>query len=178
MQLVPEGDFARWRENAGIGAHPRFPLNLAFDKAPDFQASWLPSGRVTDLPGFLQTAVSLASAEDAVLLCRKGGGSWYEGDDAPIGNHIIDRVLEAVGVPHNFQGALAFEASEWRDLYLVVGTFAVWGWSVGEDLYIVPRNGSCMLMTSHHGELFGTFPTAEALGTFRVEMENSGHPAR
>jgi hypothetical protein len=178
MQLVLESDFAKWRAGAGIETHPRFALDLVFGQNPDCQRSWLPTGRITDLPGFLQTAVGLVSDRGAILLYRKGGGSWYEDDDAPIGNHIIDRVLEALGVPRDFQGALAFEGHEWRDLYLVMSTFAVWAWSVGEDLYIFPKNGSCVLMTSHHGELFAKFPTAEALGRFHGAMERSGHPAR
>ena len=170
MQLVAEDEFVRWTAGVDIARHPRFPLNLAFVQTPDNYQSWLPTGRITDLPGFLQTAVGIASRDGATLLYRKGGGSWYEDADAPIGNQIIDRVLEALEVPRDFAGALSFEGAEWRDLYLVISTFFVWGWSVGEDLYIIPKNGSCMLMTSHHGELFAMCPTVEALARFEAEM--------
>ena len=172
-----ESEFAKWRAAAGIVNHPRLSLNLVFGQHPDCRRSWLPSGRIVDLPGFLQTALDFVSDEEATLLYRKGGGSWYEDDDAPIGNQIIDRVLDAVGVPRTFQGALAFDSVEWRDLYLVISIFAVWGWSVGEDLFIIPKNGSCVLMTSHHGELFANFPSEEALEKFRDSMERAGHPA-
>jgi hypothetical protein len=178
MQLLLDADFTKWRAAAGIANHPRFPLNLVFSQDPKGQRSWLPTGRITDLPGFLQAAVTLVSDQGPVLLYRKGGDTWYEDEGAPIGNHIIDRVLEAVGVPRDFHGALAFDNHEWRDLYLVISTFAVWGWSVGEDLFIIPKNGSCVLMTSHHGELLANFPSAEALEQFRKSMEGAGHPAR
>jgi hypothetical protein len=178
MQLVAESEFVSWAAGIGIARHPRFPLNLAFVQEPDCQKSWLPTGRVTDLPGFLQTAVGLASGDGGTLLYRKGGQSWYESEDAPIGNHIIDRVLAAISVPREFAGALSFESTEWRDLYLVISTFFVWGWSVGEDLYIIPRNGSCMLMTSHHGELFAMCPAGEALAQFEAEMLRCEFPAR
>ena len=178
MQLVAQHDFAKWAASVGIGQHPRFPLNLAFIQAPDSHREWLSTGRITDLPGFLQTAVGIASVDGATLLYRKGGDSWYEGEDAPIGNHIIDRVLAAIGVPREFAGALSFDSTEWRDLYLVISTFGVWGWSVGEDLYIIPRNGSCMLMTSHHGELVAMAPTEEALVRFEAEMVRCGYPSR
>ena len=178
MQLVAEDEFVGWATEVGIARHPRFPLNLAFIQTPDSYQSWLPTGRITDLPGLLQTAVGIASSDGATLLYRKGGESWYEGEDAPIGNRIIDRVLEALAVPRDFAGALSFEATEWRDLYLVISTFFVWGWSVGEDLYIIPKNGSCMLMTSHHGELFAMCPTVDALTRFEAEMAQRDHPAR
>lgn len=178
MQLVPEAEAAKWMAGVGIGIHPRFPSHLAFVEEPDCQTSWLPTGRVCDLPGFLQTAVGLAQEHGSVWLYRKGGGSWYEDEDAPIGNQIIDRVLAALGVPRDFYGALAFEFVEWRDLYLVISTFIVWGWSVGEDLYIIPTTGSCMLMTSHHGELFGLFPAEDALAKFEAEMTRLEFPSR
>lgn len=178
MQLVPDSDVTDWMAGIGITSHPRFPLKLVFSDAPDCQQSWLPTGRITDLPGFLQVAVGLATDGGQVLLYRKGGGSWYEGEDAPIGNHVIDRVLHGIGIPEAFQGALSFEAAEWRDLYLVISTFFVWGWSVGEDLYIVPKNGSCILMTSHHGELFAHFPGADARVAFVAAMAEAGLSAR
>jgi len=178
MNLIPEAEFARWRSDVDILPHPRFPSSLAFRQAPDCQQSWLPAGRITDLPGFLQTAVSLARGDGSVCLYRKGGGAWYEGDDAPIGNHIIDRVLQGLGIPRDFEGAISFVGREWRDMYLLISTFFVWGWSVGEDLYIIPENVSCVLMTSHHGELFAMFPGTEALAQFQAAMASSGHPAR
>lgn len=178
MQLSLETEFRRWMERMGIGPHPRFPQALTFTKAANCQESWLPTGRISDLPGFLQTAVGIASRDGAVWLFRKGGGGWYEGADAPIGNHVIDRVVASLGVPTDFEGALGFEGTEWRDLYLLISTFFVWGWSVGEDLYVIPKNGSCFLMTSHHGELFAGFPTEEALARFRSDMDRAGHPAQ
>jgi hypothetical protein len=178
MRLTAEAEFVDRTAAVGIGRHPRFPLNLAFTQAPDCQRSWLPTGRVSDLPGFLQTAIGIATGDGPVWLYRKGGGSWFEGEDAPIGNHIIDRVLEGIGVPREFAGALAFEGQEWRDLYLVISTFFVWGWSVGEDLYIVPASGSCVLMTSHHGEFIAAYPSADRLDEFEAEMDRCGHPAR
>ena len=178
MRLIAEPEFTTWAASVGIASHPRFPSNLAFVQALDSHRAWLPTGRITDLPGFLQTAVGIASGDGETLLYRKGGGSWFEGDDAPIGNHIIDRVLEAIGVPQHFNGALSFEATEWRDLYLVISTFFVWGWSVGEDLYIIPRNASSMLMTSHHGELVAKCSNEAALLHFEAEMLRCEYSAR
>jgi len=178
MQLLPEQDFSQWMDRGGIGAHPECPLNLTFIRAPGCRASWLPTGRVSDLPGFLQTALGVASTGGSVWVYRKGGGVWYEGSDAPIGNHIIDRVLAAIAVPLEFAGALGFDRTEWRDLNLLISTFFVWGWSVGEDLYVIPKNGSCLLMTSHHGELFADFPSEVALSRFRSQMLQAGHLAR
>ena len=166
--------------DGGSGYRPSPALRVASRvRSGARQSSVLASDRPHHrLPGFLQTAVGLASGGDATLLYRKGGESWYEDEDAPIGNHIIDRVLAALGVPRDFAGALSFESAEWRDLYLLISTFFVWGWSVGEDLYIIPKNGSCMLMTSHHGELFAMCPTVAALARFEAEMAKRDYRAR
>jgi len=163
---------------AGIATHPRFLLNLAFVQAPECQATWIPIGRISDFAGFLQTAVAIASSDGSVWAYRKGGGTWYEGSDSPIGNHIIDRVVATLGVPLDFAGALGFDGPEWRDLYLLISTFFVWGWSVGEDLYIIPKNGSCLLMTSHHGELRANFPNEATRSRFCDDMDQAGHPAK
>ena len=83
----------------------------------------MPSGLVSDLPGFLQTIVGIASEDRALWLYRNFAGSWYEAPDAPIGNHIIDRVISAIGVPREFEGAVGFNGTERRDLYLMISTF-------------------------------------------------------
>ncbi|PYR48027.1 MAG: hypothetical protein DMF89_17360 [Acidobacteria bacterium] len=84
--------------------------------------------------------------------------------------------MERCAVQRDFSGALQFNNHETRDLLLLVANYYVFAWSAGEDLNILPDDGSCILMVSHHGELQGDFPDSQRLDAFVAFMEAKGYP--
>jgi hypothetical protein len=52
----------------------------------------------------------------------------------------------------------------------------VFGWGTGEDLYILPEDASCILMTDHHKAFIGHFRSLAALEGFSANMVACGYP--
>ena len=177
MKLVPDNQFIEWLEAGGIRNDPRWPRSqsLTFGEDHDHTRWWLPPEVVSDLPGFITTALELSSSNGPYWLCRRGGGTWYDGDDGTVRNQIIDRMVAITGVPSDFSGALGLETSEWRDLLILTAAYFVFGWSVGEDLYIIPDDRSCILMIDHHGTLSIHCESNERLEAFSQGMREAGH---
>jgi hypothetical protein len=176
-QLTDEA-FHAWLAEGGIGSDPRYPNSycLVFLAAPDCSRFWFPSFVPSDLPGFINAALDAASSTAPYYLYRRGGGRWFdESSSGPGANQTIEDLLRAVGLPASASGALRLERSEWRVLQAIVIAFYVYGWSVGEDLYILPTGRDCILMTSHHGELAVEFPTEARLEQFRAAMLQEGY---
>ena len=96
-------------------------------------------------------------------LWRRGGGPWMDefGEEGGLRNASLDRLLEALGYG-GASGALRLGAKELPDLWLIVNAFFVFGWSVGEDLYVIPEDCSCVLLFSHEGHVEAASPPRTA----------------
>ena len=177
MQLLPDGEFLRWLEAGGITNDPRWPRAqaLTFGELHEHRRWWLPSEVVSELPSFIGAALVLSSTTGPYWLYRHGGGIWYDGDDGTLRNQIIDRMVSITGIPSGFAGAVGLALSEWRDILILTTAFYVFGWSVGEDLYIIPDDRSCILMISHHGELSVDCASAAQLEAFVQGMREAGY---
>jgi hypothetical protein len=149
---------------------------LSFKGTEELDRFWFPSFVPNELPGFIATALEAASPHGPYYLLRRGGGAWHEGAlDTPLSNQMIDDVLGMYGVSPELSGALCFAESEWKQLTAIILAFYIHGWSVGEDLHILGEERDVLLLTSHHGELYGSFKTAQRLEQFRVAMINKGY---
>lgn len=178
MQSIPEATFREWLAAAGIVRHPTWGNtdSLCFADADDYSRFWFPSFVPSDLPGFLGTAFRALSAAGPYYLMRRGGGDFYEDlTSAPLGNHVINDTLRMCGVPAQASGGLRLATEEHKSLLAIVLAFYIHGWSIGEDLYVFSEERDAVLMTSHHGELAGHFPSAERMEGFRTQMLEAGY---
>ena len=53
---------------------------------------------------------------------------------------------------------------------------SIFGWSVGEDTYVVPDNTRYILQTDHHGVIHVSFRSTDDMDRFVAKMEESGFP--
>lgn len=178
MELISEADFWAWATDNGIGPHPTFGKtgSLAFLSASNLWKPWMPPTIISDSPAFITAALDSAMPDGTFLLWRRGGGVWREGPDTTARNEAIDLALRGARVPPEHSGALRLSpASELPALWVIVLAFFVYGWGVGEDLYIIPENASCFLMVSHHGELIVTSPSIKHQNEFTSAMVRLGY---
>jgi hypothetical protein len=128
----------------------------------------------SELPGFISGAARLAAGEGTRWLYRRGGGEWSSGLGGS-SDEVIDRLLPAAGLPPGCEGALGFEPKEWQPLAILVATYFVFGWHVGNDVFLVPEDRSCVLMFGHHGEMSCHCGTRERLDAFVGGMAAAGY---
>jgi hypothetical protein len=163
MQLLATPEFQVWAAGHGIGWDPRYPgaNQLSFLEAPDHWHAWDSPPQSKRLAWFAESVLRVAASEDqSVLVLPRARGQWrFGGVGSPKPNQALDLIMRGLGVPAEFVGAVRFDASEFAHLLAVAVASLVFGWSTGEDLYILPASGRCILLTSHDCAIFGFFPS-------------------
>ena len=178
MEPVDEASFREWLSEAGIKQHPgwEFADHLCFPESEEHERFWFPSFVPSDLPGFIDTALTAISTDGPHDLLRCHGGEWFANpEDTTWDDLMINDILHCYRVPEGASGALRFQESDGRALSAIVLAFYVHGWCVDNDLYIVAQERDAILETSHHGQLYGRFATAERMEQFRNAMLARGY---
>lgn len=121
-----------------------------------------------------------ASSAGPFVLCVHNGDPWFTGtgyNEGPLVEQLRDRIVGTLPIPLDFAGALRFVTGEWRDVLMLLATFLVYGWCVGDDLHLIPEDRNCILMTSHHGYVSVRCPDWGRLATFEQHMSGNGYRA-
>ena len=179
MQILGDVRFYGWLQQRGIIADPERGTGdlLTFADGAAADDRWRPAGIVSDLPAFVSAALEAAQQGGPWWLWRRGGGPWMDefGEEGGLRNASLDRLLEGLGYG-GASGALRLGIKEMTDVWLIVNAFFVFAWSVGEDLYVIPDDCSCILLFSHEGWLEARFPSAERADAFRTVLGRIGKP--
>ena len=85
-------------------------------------------------------------------------------------------MLVALGAPAGTNGVIAFERSELTRLASLFLITSIFGWSVGEDLYIVPDNARCILKVDHHGVVHVQFRDPDDVEVWVAAMAERNFP--
>lgn len=79
-------------------------------------------------------------------------------------------ILSGAGIPAGFAGAVRFTAAEADRLVAVVFAHLSFGWSVPDDLFIVPDHARQLLHTDHHGVVHVDFADGARVARFVEHM--------
>jgi hypothetical protein len=173
MQILEDVRFFGWLQQFGIISDPLWGTGdrLTFAEGPPVERRWRPAGIVSDVPGFVSAALDAAQAGGPWWLWRRGGGPWMDefGSEGGLRNASLDRLLEGLGYG-GASGALRLGIKEMTDVWLIVNAFFLFAWSVGEDLYVVPDDCSCILLFSHEGWLEARFPDEARAAAFTDDV--------
>ena len=84
------------------------------------------------------------------------------------------RILKGLGMPLGTADVVAFDRSDFDTLVTLLFSTTVFGWSVGEDLYVVPDHARHVLQTDHHDVIHVSFRTFDEIGRWVSEMAQRG----
>ena len=91
--------------------------------------------------------------------------------------HWAEQVgLCLVGLPLGTADVVEISKDEWDTLVTLMFATTIFGWSVGEDLYVVPNHGRYLLRTDHHDVVHVCFRAPEDLEHYAKGMETKGFP--
>jgi len=104
-------------------------------------------------------------------------GRWPRSAVAERINDVVElRILEGLGLPLGTNAVVEFSRSEYHTLVTLLFTTTIFGWSVGDDLYIVPDHAQHLLQTDHHGVIHISFRTEDSLNVCVDEMARREFP--
>lgn len=175
MTTLGTDAFEAWLRTRGIEWDPAYPHahQLTYPSAPDAWRPWDAPAAPNHLPSFVAAALYIAAGSDGRLwLFARERGRWFRGTDGlPMHSRLFENAVAAAGVPRDHTCAVAFDGPRGRDAAIgVLVASMVYGWGIGEDVYAIPEDGSCVVMASHHGQLIGHFPSDAARERFDAEM--------
>jgi hypothetical protein len=105
------------------------------------------------------------------------GGRWLElaEEDERMHTMVQATILSAAGVPAGTEGAVRYGADEQDRLVTALFAQLVFGWSVPDDVFVVPDHGRYFLWADHHDVVHVQFRDAAGVEPFVEHMAREGY---
>ena len=176
MKRLSEPAFLKILKPLGIEVGDGYPkvVNLSFDKKAGDARYWALPMAARRFPFFCLTILELLGEWQVCYAWRHMGG-WPEKLDPDRINDCVEfHILRGLAMPCGTTDAIGFEREEVSELVTLMFSSLVFGWSVGEDLSIVPDHGRYIVQTDHHDVIHVIFRDEEECEPFAEEMESRG----
>src|SRR5678815_1860245 len=108
------------------------------------------SGRCRANPRGGRTSLPRCSTAGRRRACYvwKHLGSWPQSAAPERINDVVQlRILDGLGLPLGTNAVVEFSRAEHDRLVTLLFSTTIFGWSVGDDLYVVPDHGQHLLQT-------------------------------
>src|SRR5262249_39732502 len=154
----------------------RYPHSavLTFRPNPQHDRFWEVPGEPERRPHFIASLLDCMEEWQACYAWRHLG-SWPRAVAPQRINDVVElRILDGLGLPLGTNAVVEFSRAEHDRLVTLLFSTTIFGWSVGEDLYVVPDHGRHLLQTDHHGVIHLSFRTEASLGRSIAGMERRG----
>jgi hypothetical protein len=90
-------------------------------------------------------------------------------------NDVVElHILQGLGLPLGTADVVIFDRVDLPTLIILLFSTTVFGWSVEEDVYVVPDHGRHVLQTDHHEVIHVSFRDAGEIGHWVSQMAQQG----
>lgn len=178
MKILSEAEFLRWADGAGIEIDPRYPQSAVLRFRSDLGEArfWCVPPEPERRSYFIASLLELTGDWHSCYAWRHLG-SWPESADPRRVNDVVELcILKALRLPLGTSDVVEFTRAELDKLLTVILSTTIFGWSVREDLYVVPDHGTYILQTDHHDVIHVSFRGPEEIGRWISEMAARGFP--
>jgi hypothetical protein len=151
MKRHTEEHFLRWANRNGLALDPRYKRSavLSFDPPVDQARFWEVPPEPARRPYFIASLLDLADADS--YYCWRHLGSWPRRAGLErLNDRIEHQILSGICLAIGSSDIVEFCRSEMDRLITLLFSTTIFGWSVAEDLYVVPDHVRQILQTDHH----------------------------
>ena len=177
MHTITEDEFLQWASTKRLGLNPKYPQSAVLNfQATSESRFWVVPREPQCRPHFLASLIDLMGDWHTCYVWRHLG-SWpdpkyVEPDD--INDFVELHILKGLGLPLGTASVVQFARDEREALVTLLFSTTVFGWSVGEDLYIVPDHARQILQTDHHDVVHTSFADPSELKHWVAKMSEAG----
>jgi len=173
MKTHKEKQFLKWATDHGMGLDERWPDSavLTFKPAAHLDRFWETPSEPERRSYFLSLMLDLMDKWKACFVWRHMGSWPSEPDPQRINDRVEYQILNGIGLPMGTADIVEFDRSETDRLVTLLFVTTVFGWSVGEDLYVVPDHAQFIMKTSHHAVVELAFRNEQAMKLFIAGMK-------
>lgn len=176
MRTLTESTFLKWADGAGLRLDPRYPHSavLTFKSDAPHARFWEVPIEAERRPYFLQSLLELAGEWQECYAWRHLG-RWPESADPSRINDVVElQILRGLGLPLGTADVLGFERADMERLLTLMFSTTIFGWSVGDDLYVVPDHARYIVQTDHHNVVHVAFRDPADVATWVTQMGERG----
>ena len=173
MTTLTEDEFLQWAFAKGMMLDPKYPQSAVLDFKTDSDSRFWEVPRAPERrPHFLASLIDLMGDWQTCYIWRHLGG-WPDPagiDPRRINDAVEMLILQGLGLPLGTGAVVAFDRTEREALVTLLFSTTVFGWSVGEDLYVVPDHARQILKTDHHDVVHVSFSAGEDVKSWVSKM--------
>jgi hypothetical protein len=172
MQAISNEKFLSWASSREIVADMRYspPQCLTYLPNRPHHRFWIVPERAAALPFFVEHLLAGMDPWSECYLWPRGG-RWLQSNATDrMTDRVRDNILTSAGVPLGFEGAVRYSDAETHKLVTAIFAQLVFGWSVVDDLFVVPDHGRQFLQTDHHDVVHVCFADEKQIEPFIAHM--------
>lgn len=176
MKRIREDRFIEIIRHLGIIVDPRYPKSaeLFFEKGSELSRFWEIPDTARQIPYFVNSILSALAPWEKIYVW-KHLGSWSTKVRGERCNDDVQALIyRGIGISDDNDDILEFERSELAELTTLIFNQLVFGWHVGDDLYIIPDHGQQMIKTDHHDAVHVSFRSDKALSEYASALTSDG----
>jgi len=168
MKKYTEQDFLRWAGKHAIEVDSRYPQSaiLRFEPDPDCDRFWQVPLEPECRPYFIVSILEAMGDWKSCFVWRHMGSWPSRPDPLRLNDRIEFGILKSIGLPMGTADVVRIDRSEIDPLITLIFSTSIFGWSVSEDLYIVPDTAKYIAKTDHHGVIHVSFRDSDTMQSF------------
>jgi len=173
MKSIDESTFLRWAEREGLCLDERYPRSavLTFRQDTSVARFWEVPPEPERRPFFIASLLALMGEWRSCYAWRHLG-SWPQSADPRRINDVIElQILKGLQLPLGTADVVEIARAELPTLVTLIFSTTIFGWTVGDDLYIIPNDARYVLHTDHHGVIHVVFREAADVERWVTAME-------
>jgi hypothetical protein len=177
MKTLTESAFLAWADSAGLGFDPRYPHSavLKFQADSGQGRFWEVPPEPECRPYFVLAFLELLGGWQHCHVWRHLG-RWPDAAEPSRINDVVElNILKGLGLPLGTADVVTFDRSELDALVTLMFVTTIFGWSVAEDLYIVPDHARYVLQTDHHNVIHVAFRNPADVDEWVKRMDERGY---
>jgi hypothetical protein len=174
LKALDAKEFLAEVERLGMAVDPRYPTSavLGFVASESEARFWEVPAKPERRSALYDCLLELCGDWKSCYAWRHLGW-WPAAEDIEplrINDVVEHHILKGLGLPLGTEKVVEFDRQELGALITLLFSTSVFGWSVGEDTYVVPDNGRYLLQTDHHNAIHVVFRDAIDVGPFVKQM--------
>ena len=178
MRALSEAAFLGWANERGLILDPQYPQSavLTFRAGSGEARFWCVPPEPERRPYFLASFLELFGDWTSCFAWRHLG-SWpalADIDPRRVNDVIEYRILKGLGLPVGTGDVVEFARDDSGALLSLLFTTTVFGWSVGEDLYVLPDHTRYLLQMDHHNVIHLEFRDGDGVAPWVAAMAERG----
>ena len=176
MKTLTAAAFLAWADGAGLCLDPKYPHSavLVFQSDSRQGRFWEVPAEPERRPYFLLSFLELMGDWRECYAWRHMG-SWPAFANSTRPNDNVEwQILKGLGLPLGTADVVKFDRAETHTLVTLLFSTTVFGWSVGDDLYVVPDHARYILQTDHHNVIHISFRSSADVEEWVRQMEERG----